>query len=403
MAANIMEMLKQIQRDLAHQKEYIRNLNLAKKNLKEKYNIIEGKITDLDMKIEQQNIGQQQVLETMKRLEQEIKKNNRALFGSVGTEINIEDKTSMSYMSDLGDMEKSAILGQESKESKEYDEVPELEISSESVLMEKTLNNEGKKANNNNVQRMENKSDQIGKYIGDKIKEIKQLLQDFISITNYTQHEQNAESAQIYNTFINADQMSQLNDKLNIITDLYKSDMKYLRESIKNIEVIIKMFTEETKNSINQLSSHFSFRQIDQLNNVMKPNTDMNLSEFRQIKKILQDIVATNKMPTKESASTVYEEGPDNLSPTCFVSELICETGEIKKLIKDFESKITNEDAKNIVIKEKADKIYCICNELKQTTTTNQLEIKEIKELMALITSLISSKDDAYRRNCKCN
>lgn len=101
MAANIMvEVLKQLQRDITDQKDYMRNLHVIHRNINEKFNIMSEKMTELDNKVDKQQL-------TLERLEQLVLKNNKLLFGNDETEISLNDlavladKPALDKMTDL--------------------------------------------------------------------------------------------------------------------------------------------------------------------------------------------------------------------------------------------------------------------------------------------------------------
>ncbi|XP_063539890.1 uncharacterized protein LOC134748954 [Cydia strobilella] len=117
----------------------------------------------------------------------------------------------------------------------------------------------------------------------------------------------------------------------------------------------------------------------------------MNQSETEDIKDLIKNLVATSKIPIKESVSTI-REGTIQIPSTYFTTEhfnefnvkLMREIEEIKKLINEFiaTSKVWNEDAKEISTTEETGLALPICSELKRITRTNQSDVREIKELI---------------------
>ncbi|XP_047996425.1 uncharacterized protein LOC125234256 [Leguminivora glycinivorella] len=100
MAANMMmELLRNIQRDLADQKDYVtlhcKNLQVVHTTINEKFNLMEQKLNQLEM----DNQKQQAIL---KKLEVQVKKNNTLLFGNdIGIEF--EDETATCKENDAND------------------------------------------------------------------------------------------------------------------------------------------------------------------------------------------------------------------------------------------------------------------------------------------------------------
>ncbi|XP_063539889.1 uncharacterized protein LOC134748953 [Cydia strobilella] len=313
MAANIMEMLRQIQRDLADQKDYMRNLHVINRDLKEKLNLMDERTTDLP-----------KVLVAINRLEQQVKKNNMILYGNDETEI-ISEGTIMPYKSHIDDEEKAEFLGRISENSTENTEVTELYPSK--VKLKEELNGNDESKNDDHIETPEFTTDELGEIISKEMHETKQPIR----ILNCPFCKQDA--AEKFTTYINSDQTQKLEDILNRITDLYQSDMKDLRQSMKHLEATIKMFTEEAVSTVRQQETiqntptYFTTEQISQINAVLKRITDSNQSQ----------------------------------------------TEEVKKLI--------NDNARN-VSQEQIDKLIATCTKLKSNAETNQSEMRQMQELM---------------------